>query len=136
MRLSSTPGGGRTRASVLASVAGLAALLACADGATAPALRTAAGPPRTAALAATVPTSVAIEDALDRIFPALGDDADARGLRSAVEAVLDALSRRDNTATANAIERAEQLLNVYTRVGNGDAADLDAIALALASATP
>ena len=136
MRLYSTPGGGRMRASALASLAGLTVLLACADGATAPQLRTAAGSPTTAALAATVPTSVAIEDALDRIFPALGDDADARGLRSAVEAVLDALSRRDNTATANAIERAEQLLNVYARVGNGDAADLDAIALALASVTP
>ena len=37
---------------------------------------------------------------------------------------------------ADAIERAEQLLDVYARLGNGDAADLDAIALAFAAITP
>lgn len=140
MRQSSLQSGGRTSGRRAGWLAVLPILLACTDTATT-SLEPATVPPSGSAttFAVTTPATAAIEDVLDRVFPALSDDAVARGLRTAVEAVLDALSRKDGAAAENAVERAEQLLDVYARTvdnANGDAADLDAIALALASVRP
>lgn len=139
MHTSTIRHGGRTGTRRCLWLMGLSTLLACADPTTSPSPRPAAPPPSSAALAVSTTTFAPIEDALNRAFPALSDDAAAAGLRTAVEAVLDALSRKDDAAASDAIARAEDLLDVYARaVGpeNGDAADLDAIALALASARP
>ena len=130
--------GGRRDARRCLWLGALCLLASCDAPATSPE-RNVVAQVRTDISTMTVSRSAAIEDALDRVFPALSDTDRAAGLRVAVAAVLDALVRRDDTVASAAIDGAEHLLDVYARaVGteNGDAADLDAIALALAHARP
>ena len=132
----STPSLGRvtrTRQSRLTPVAGLLLVLGCTD----------VGPPTavptrvataSAVAVGTVPVASAIEDALDRITPALTDDRAAKPLQMALESLIEAVARQDVTSATAALERAEATLNAYAlAVGptSGDGADLDAIALAL-----
>ena len=120
-------------------LAALSVLVACDARTTAPERNFVTQARTDVSTMAAATRSAVIQDALDRVFPALSDADRAAGLRVAVAAVLDALDRRDDAVASAAIERAEQLLDVYARsVGteSGDAADLDAIALALARARP
>ena len=130
--------GGRRGARRCLWLGALSVLVACDAPATSPE-RNVVTKVRTDVSTMAAPRSAVIEDAIDRVFPALSDADRAAGLRVAVAAVLDALALRDDAAASAAIDRAEHLLDVYARaVGteNGDAADLDAIALALARARP
>jgi hypothetical protein len=79
--------------------------------------------------------AVAIEDALDRVLPAMSDGAGSKGLETALAALLEALARREPTAAMAAVESAERALDGFARgAGNagGDAVHIDVIALALA----
>jgi hypothetical protein len=81
-----------------------------------------------------VPAASAIDDALDRLTPALTDDRAAKPLQMALESLIEAIARQDVTPATAALQRAEAALNAYAlAVGptSGDGADLDAIALAL-----
>ena len=74
----------------------------------------------------------AIDDAVDRIVPALSDAAAARKVGAALKGLQQALqsgNAADGPALASvALEAAER----YATLGNGDAAEVDAIRLALA----
>jgi hypothetical protein len=84
----------------------------------------------------TTPVSAAeIEDALDRVLPAMSDGAGSKGLATAFSALLDALSHGGSGA-AMAVESAERALDGFARAvgeGTGDDVHIDVIALALAS---
>ena len=88
-----------------------------------------------AALAATpdvVSARLAIDDAVDRIVPALGDATTARQLTAALRGLrvaLDAGRVNDGPALARVV-RAE--LDRYAQIQPGDAPELDALSLALA----
>jgi hypothetical protein len=88
-----------------------------------------------AALAATTDPAnaqLAIDDAVDRIAPALGDVTSARPLVAALQGLrvaLDAGSVTDGPALAR-VARAE--LDRYAQIQPGDAPELDALSLALA----
>jgi len=80
--------------------------------------------------------SAEIDDVLDRVLPAMSDEAGSNGLEAAFKTLLDALSRGESGASMASVESAEQALEAFARgVGpaDGDAAHVDVIALALAS---
>lgn len=133
----STPSLGRvtrTRQNRLTAVAGVLLALGCAD----------LGPPTavptrvataSAVAVGTVAVASAIEDALDRITPVLADEPAAKPLRMALESLIDVLSQQGVAPATAALERVEQTLDAYSlAVGpdSGDAAEQDAIALAVA----
>jgi hypothetical protein len=93
--------------------------------------------PVPAATAAEVATSgEEIEDALTRVLPALSDKGASSGLRNALDALLDALVQRERASAIAALRGAEAALGAYAQTagpGSGDAADVDAIELALSS---
>jgi hypothetical protein len=86
-----------------------------------------------------VPTPAAtgeIEDALDRVLPAMSDGAESKGLETALAALLEALSLGESGAAMASVVSVEQALDGFARgVGDadGDAVHVDVIALALAS---
>lgn len=97
-----------------------------------------AGAPVTAALAQfpTPEAAAEIEDALDRVIPAMSDGAESIGLETALSALLDALSRGESGAALASVESAERALDGFARgVGfaGADEVHVDVIALALAS---
>lgn len=77
-----------------------------------------------------------IEDALDRVLPAMSEGAGLKGLETALSALLDALSRRGSGVAMASVESAERALDGFARGvehADGDAVHIDVIALALAS---
>lgn len=139
MRISTIPGRARRCARLLApATAAQVLVLACGDVTTAPAPRevTAAVAPTAALVSRTSAANVAVKDAIVRILPALGDESSVNGLRAALETLAAALADQDGAAAMAAIAGTERVLDVlpWSVTGEGAAADLDAIALALASA--
>ena len=119
-----------TRRRHLTTVAGLLVALACTD-AEAPIPVDAAN---AVGVATTAAVSAGIEDALDRIAPALTDERAAKALQMALENLIEALSQQAAEPAMAALERAERTLDAYSLTiasDRGDGADLDAIALAL-----
>jgi hypothetical protein len=122
----------------LGRLAGLALLLiglACSDLPT-PIEPLATRPVTTATAAEVVTSAEEIEDALTRVLPALSDAGASSGLRNALGALLDALVLRESSSAIAAVRSAEAVLGAYTLTvgpGSGDAAEIDAIGLALSS---
>ena len=91
------------------------------------------------AAVAQVPTPVAvveIEDALNRVLPAMSESAGSKGLEIALGALLEALSSGASGPSITSLESAERALDGFARgAGNagGDAVHIDVIGLALAS---
>jgi hypothetical protein len=84
------------------------------------------------ALDGTATTQAAIEDAIDRVLPALSDQPDAQQLAPSLHGVGEALSN-GNAADALGLARAAgAAVDRYARFHPDDDADLDAIRLALA----
>jgi hypothetical protein len=125
----------RARLGRLPAMAWLIASLACSD-VTEPARPDQA--PAVAGLAQLVPPDAGgtIEDVLDRVLPALENEAGSQGLETALSALLDALARGKGAESLAAIEASERALEALVRdaaAGHGDAVHLDVIDLALAS---
>jgi hypothetical protein len=77
-----------------------------------------------------------IEDALDRVLPAMADEERIKGLETALRALLEVVGRGDLAAASGAVEAAERALDAFARglgPAGGDAADVDVIGLAIAS---
>ena len=125
----------RVRRSRLTAVAGLLVALACTDGDVPTATPIPVAPANAVAVGTMAAASAGVEDALDRISPALTDDRAAKPLQLALESLINALSQQSSAPATAALERAEGTLSAYALAvgpGSGDAAELDAIALALA----
>ena len=73
-----------------------------------------------------------IDDAIDRIVPALGDAASTERLASALRGLRRALDAGDVADGSNLARVAQSEVESYARVDRGHAAELDAIRLALA----
>jgi hypothetical protein len=71
-----------------------------------------------------------VDDALDRILPALSDAAAARGLAAALAGVRTALDEVDAEGMPALLDAARGAVDRYARTGT-DQADLDAVRLAL-----
>jgi len=119
---------------------GCVALIACTDTSTSPerpALAVTQAAPAATTIAGSAAAVVAVQDAIDRSLVTF--DADATlGLRAALQAVVDALLRSDKSAATAALDRADRVLDAFVRVPGqaaGADADLDAVRLALASAS-
>jgi hypothetical protein len=89
-----------------------------------------------AALAQVLPPDAggAIEDALDRVLPAMSEGAGSKGLETALAALLEALSHGAPGAAMAFVESAERALEEFARgveYADGDAVHIDVIALAL-----
>jgi len=118
------------------AVAALLLAVACTDANGPTAASSSTRGPNLAASVALPSAGAAIEDALDRITPTLSDERAATSVQLALENVLGALSQPGPGSPDAAVEGAEAVLLAYARAGdyaNGDAPQLDAIALALAT---
>jgi hypothetical protein len=88
--------------------------------------------------AAVVPTALAtelarasIEDAIERLLPALDGDV-APGLLNVLRQLADGLGQPDTAEATNPLGRAFAILDAAaTQAGSGNAAEIDAITLAL-----
>ena len=123
-----------TRRRHLTTVAGLVVALACTDAEAPTASPIPVDAANAVGVATTAAVSAGIEDALDRIAPALTDERAAKALQMALENLIEALSQQGAEPAMAALERAERTLDAYSLTiasDSGDGADLDAIALAL-----
>lgn len=78
---------------------------------------------------------LAIDDVVDRIVPALGDEATGKPLARALRDLARALNAGRLADGAVLARDARTELERYARLGGGDAAEMDAIRLALAVLT-
>jgi hypothetical protein len=76
------------------------------------------------------PGAGSLDDVVDRILPALTDEAAARPLVAALAGLRAALEHADQTGVPALIENARSAVNRYGRSGN-DEADVDVIRLAI-----
>ena len=115
-------------------IGGLMTLIACNDGPIPPERPITPVAPTAAILPTSTAAVVALQDAIDRTV-ATFDDADAVGLRQALEAVVDVLLRSDASGATAALDRAARVLDAFDRADQaGLDAELDVVRLALASA--
>jgi len=123
-----------TRAAALLLVAALA--VACRDQTAQivePSRHSAASPSLDLTVDDATNTRAAIDDAIDRVIPALSDQSDARQLAAALRGIDEALSQGP-AADAPGLARAiGATVDRYARFHPDDGAELDAIRLALAS---
>ena len=110
----------------------IVASTACADTASPTDESTADEPSQYAATDVTAALG-SIDDALARIIPALGDRANAARLRAALLELRIPLAA-GGAAPENATDAAARAVDAYRRSTTGEAADLDAIRLALDAA--
>lgn len=122
----------RVRIGRLLFVPVLLAGLGCTD-VTEPVVLPAAPVSAAVAQVSTPAVCAEIEDALDRVLPAMSNGAGLKGLETALRAVLEGLSQ--GSVGTMAFESAERALDGFARGAHdsGDDVHVDVIALALAS---
>ena len=126
-------GGLRTTGRTVAAVGLAVGAAGCGDGLDPS--RAVAAPVAEPSLAKNAATSApAISDAISRILPAI-DPASADALRGPLTAIAKQLTAGNATALGSAISAAREALVVSSAI-DGDAPDLDAIALAIDSVDP
>jgi hypothetical protein len=111
-----------------------AATAACADLPTMPADETDGAKAHEILVARTDIAWASVEDAIGRLVPTLADAAAAEHLRIALVALQNALEDGNGDGVAEAVQAARSTIAAYDRrvgAGNPDAADLEAIRLAL-----
>jgi hypothetical protein len=85
----------------------------------------------TVAPEAAIQASLAVEDALVRIVPALGEQAATGGIASALDDLTQALAAGQYRKSVQFVRAARQAIDEYQQASGADVADLDAIRLAL-----
>lgn len=75
----------------------------------------------------------AIDDALDRLVPGLSDEAAGRQVGAALRGLQQALASGRAADNSGAVDAAQAAVERYASLGTDDAAEVDAIRLAIAT---